>query len=285
MINLVFFNSYQNSPIGFQSSQYLLGSKELMVDGEGFSKLTETEKLLTNSGCSCALGKTEKGQKQYFVYRGLCACNENGINWYINFGIESDEKSSEIFYNLITDLLLDFNSFKNSLKNWFIATPDDSFSYNLNFDYIDRYFSEEKKISIDDIEFYGISNPYIDRFKKMLLNMRKSTSDSLVLLVPETTLNYFNNQNQFFKNIEKQCVIEAKAFEGLLEHNEADIEFQHEEKKINNNNRDTASKPENSIVELIEENKNTIIKVCKITALTLAIVGSGVLLKKFLGDD
>lgn len=279
MINLVFYNSYQNSYVGFQTAEYLVGCPKLKINSEDYSKFVETEKLLTNSGCVCALGKTFNGRKHFFVYRGLKTNDDNGREWYINIGIESDEESSEQFCNVITSILLNFNAFKNELKRWFVPTPNSSFSYDLNYENIDKFILCVKEASVYDFEFYKSDNPHIYKFKNMISDIKTSTKDSLLLLVPETTINYFNKQNSFFENFEKQYIFSASVFKGLTEHDEAPLAFRQEE---NNNSKQHTVEHNEPINEFIEENRHTIELACKIVVGTLAIVGAGVLIKKIL---
>lgn len=283
MINLVFYNSYQHSYVGFQSAQYQVGSAKLISEDASCSECAETKNLLLNSGCVCALGKSRDSKKQYFVYRGLNIRDANDREWYINLGIEADEDSSEQFYNVITGLLLDFNAFKTELKNWFIATPDNSFSYDLNYEFVNKYISNAKEISVEDIGFYGIDSPYVTKFKNMLSDVKMNTSYSLLLLVPETTLNYFNKQNPFFENIEKHYVFDADVFKGLAEHNKTFLPEQENagtKEKSSAEEKQYTAADDDPVCEFIEENKHTIELACKIAVVTLAAVGTGVIIKK-----
>ncbi len=283
MINFVFYNSYQNSYVGFQLSQYMLGSKKLISNREEISSFAETEKLLTNSGSLCALGKSDNTGKLYFVYRGLSISDSNKRTWYINLGIESNEESTEQFYSIITDLLLDFTAFENAVKGWFVATPDAAFSYNLDFENVEKYFSNKKHISVDDVTFYKNNNPYISNFKQMLFDMKTAPINSLILFVPETTLNYFHKQNPFFENTEIQYILSSDIFSAIIKQDKAAIES-YRAGNLNENvgeskaqSTTSASKPVN---EFIKENKHTIELACEIAIGTLAVVGAGILIKK-----
>ena len=284
MIHLVFNNSYQNSSVGFQSSGYWAGSKELKSGDQNAYKLTETKNLLTNSGCVCALGKTQSGTAEYFVFRGLNVCDHEGRGWYVNLGIEADEDSSEQFCNVITNILLDFNAFKNDLKNWFIAAPNSSFSYDLDYERIDEYIFGAKRLSADELEFYSGVDPNIMKFKRMISAVRKNTSDVILMLVPETTLNYFNTQNPFFEGVKKQYIFKANVFKGLLEHDSDAFEVRRNENSTGERTAETNARrsyqDHDVISEFIEENKHTIKLACKITIGALAAVGAGVLIKK-----
>lgn len=284
MINLVFYNSYQNSYVGFQASQYMVGSSKLTTDNKDYSKYADTSGLLTNSGCTCAIGKSQNGNINYFVYRGLNISDSKGREWYINLGIEADGESKEQFQRIITNLLLDFSSFEKNLKSWFIATPDNSFSYDLNFDHIDEYILRASQISIDKIEFYALDNPYTSKFRKMVSDITNDGINALLLLVPETTLSYFNKQNPFFQNIEKHYVFNADIFKGLVRHDKELLATQ-ENVRIKagpspKDEKQYTTTHDDPIGEFIEENKHTIELACKIAIGTLAVVGAGVLIKK-----
>lgn len=284
MINLVFYNSYQNSYVGFQDSQYMVGSSKIITDNKEYSKYADTSGLLTNSGCTCAIGRSQNGNINYFVYKGLSITDSDGREWYINLGIEADGESKVQFERIVTNILLDFSSFEKNLEKWFAATPDNSFSYDLNFEYIDEYILGSGQISVDEIEFYGIDNPYISKFKKSISDMTNDEINGLLLLVPETTLNYFNKQNPFFENIEKHHVFNADVFKGLVRHNKALLVTQEnvrtKAESSTKNEKQYTTTDDDPIGEFIEENKHTIELACKIAIGTLAVVGAGVLIKK-----
>ena len=261
----------------------MVGSSKQTTDNKEYSKYADTSRLLTNSGCTCAIGKSQNGNINYFVYRGLSVSYSDGREWYINLGIEADGESKEQFQRIVTNLLLDFSSFEKSLKSWFTATPDSSFSYDLNFEYIDKYILGLSQISIDEIEFYGIDNPYISKFKKLISDMTNDEINALLLLVPETTLSYFNKQNPFFENIEKHYVFNADIFKGLVRHDKALLVTQENVRTKVESSRDEKQYTithDDPIGEFIEENKHTIELACKIAIGTLAVVGAGVLIKK-----
>lgn len=261
MINLVFYNSYQNSYVGFQESRYLIGSKELRTNDEKYSEYIETQKLLTKSGCTCALGNAGDDGKYYFVFRGLNTCDDQNREWYINLGIEADEESFQQFYNVVTNILLDFNGFNKSLEQWFVATPDSSFSYSLKYEGVEDYITSSDKVFAGDIDFYRIDSPYISKYKNMISDMDKITPGTLLLLVPETTQDYFHKQNSFFVNVKKQYVFDPVIFNGLIGHDRSAVAVHWEEK---------------------QNNEYTIELARKIVILILAIAGAGFLIKKIL---
>lgn len=286
MINLYFNNSYQNSYVGFQYCKYTVGSSQLNIDVKDELSNFEIEKLLHCGGFVCAIGKSEDNTKRYCVYRGLSVSDDSDRVWYINLGIEADERSAEGFYSIVSNLLLDFDGFRTNLAKWFIATPDDTFSYTLDFECVDKCILEAHELSPDEIEFYQLDMPFVTKFKQMMFDMKEFKDNSLLLFVPESTLKYFYKQNPCFESIKKQYVFSNGIFSGLLEHDESAVNLIDDE----NSNKESFSETESqytpsrddSIGEFLENNKHRIELAGKLALGALAAVGVVTLIKKII---
>lgn len=216
MLKFIFYNSYQGSYTGFQNGYYSVGLQRIERITKEYPAVCEIRELLSNSGCTCALGKSSDGQKNYFVLRGVNLIDEEDREWFINFGIETDKDSYERFKNLVCNILVNYVGFLNSIKNWFVATPTDDLSYNLNYDNVDGYISSCVWINPDDFEYYHSDDGRTKLFKRMILELKNNNYTEVLLLVPEITLDYFLHQSSFFKNVHKRYVIGSETFKELI---------------------------------------------------------------------
>lgn len=216
MLKFIYYNSYQGSYTGFQNGYYVVGSQRLESITREYPVVSEIRDLLSNSGCTCALGKSSDGCKSYFVLRGVNLIDEENREWFINFGIETDKDSYEHFKNLVCNIFVNYAVFLNSVKNWFISTPTAELSYDLKYDIVDSFISSCVWVDPDTFDYYHTDDRKIHLFTSMISEFENNNYTEVLLLVPEITLGYFLRQCPSFKTVHKRYVIGNETFFALI---------------------------------------------------------------------
>ena len=101
-MTLYFFNSYQQSPRGFQLSQLEAGDSQLELTDMQNIRSEEFRSLMNSSGAFCTIGFVKN--THYLVFRNISVIDADSRKWYITLGVTS-EKSEEQFVRLLQKLL------------------------------------------------------------------------------------------------------------------------------------------------------------------------------------
>lgn len=214
-MDFFFFNSYQQSPVGFQLSCLKAGASQLEKTNIQEILPEEFRSLMTNSGCSCAMG-TINGI-DYLVMHSLSFADAESRQWYITMGITSEAESRETFLGVIRKLFLDYATFLEVLPKWFHATPTNPLSYEIDSDAVNNWLAEPNP------EFDGFmltDNPVLNQFRSMLEKAKDDLSRRLFLLVPESTVAYFYTQNPLYDGELPHYLFNSKEFSQILQKEE-----------------------------------------------------------------
>lgn len=212
-MTLYFFNSYQQSPVGFQLSRLKADADQLELVGAQDILPEEFRSLMTSSGAACAVGSAE--DTDYLVMHSLSFTDADSRQWYVTFGVTSEKGSREAFTGLIHKLFLDYTGFLGALRDWFCAAPDGPLSYSIQSDAL-RSWLDAPIPRIADIPFYQTSHAVVDQFRAMLEKAEKGIHRRLFLLVPESTVAYFFTQNPLFDGELPHFLFNSEEFYPLL---------------------------------------------------------------------
>ena len=189
-------------------SEYNNSNNNLTLIHSSDIKSEEIRSLLSNSGSVCAVGKTTQGN-EYFVIKGISFADNEGVDWYLNFALESEgikEEYKAFVYNILTD----YSEFKKICEKHISATNDIALSYNID---VAAFKEDILSMSTNErtTEFLRSTEPMISEIKDVLEN-----PDNKSLLVLEATENYFISQNPVFKGKKFDLVLDSKEFRNLL---------------------------------------------------------------------
>ena len=203
-----FYNSYQNSPVGFQLSKCNDLDNNLALINSFDIKSEEIRSLLLNSGTVCAIGKTTQGHN-YFVIKGISVADDEGVKWYVNIALESDgiaEEYKAVVYNILTD----YSDFKKICEKYMSATNGIDLSYNID---VAAFKEAILSMSVNEraAEFLSSAEPMISEIKDALEN-----PDNKSLLVLEATEKYFASQNPVFNSKKFDLILDSDEFKNLL---------------------------------------------------------------------
>lgn len=212
-MKIYFFNSYQQSCQGFQLSELdtsdmllrLVTADEIVPD--------EIRSALTKSGASCLMGAS--GGKEFFLLRGMQVSGESDRIWYINFAATAPKDSHPELWDFAAKVLLNYEQFQLSVKNWFVATPSDSLSYGIRKDAVSAWLQSEAP-RLSDQSFYQKAHFATEHFLSMMNAAQQGIHSRLFLLVPESTTTYFLKQNVVFTGETPVYLFHSKIFEMLL---------------------------------------------------------------------
>ena len=280
MFNLYFYNSYQNSNIGYQLTKCDFATAELEVIDSNEITTDEARSAIIQSGTRCVLGTNDDGIS-YFVLRGIDVTDSNGRPWYINMVIEADEECSEEWAVAIRSILGNHEGFLEDIKGWFMPT-EEALSYAADMVKMAEFLLNGNET---DMSFYDCDNKVAQKYGKILKGLKQMPEKGLLMLVPEATVNYFYKQNTCFEGIEAVNVFSVKVFNGLLEKNKSvlyEIEAPVKE----------ASKPKSdaeafidSVIEFVDDNQEIIKKGVAVATGIVATIGIGKGIKKIRRKD
>ena len=215
-MTLYFYNSYQQSPVGYQLSRLTPDTDRLEMISYKEFPCEEFQSLMTSSGASCAIGSVE--DIDYLVLHSLSFSDAASRQWYVTLGVTSEKESKEQFICLIRKLFLDYTSLLRELQYWFRATPEDSLSYAIDAEALCRWLDAPAP-EIDS--FFRTGHPVVDQFRAMLEKAENSLHRRLFLLVPESTVAYFFTRNPLFEGELPHFLFNSKEFYQLLLKEEA----------------------------------------------------------------
>ena len=280
MLRFIFYNSYQSSLVGYQSSYIEFGSQELQRISDKYPGTEETKSLLFKSGVICAVGKAQNSNIRYLALKALHTVDESQRPWFINFALEADDEAAGQFECLAANILLNKPAFLEKLAHWFSDTPESELSYKLNIDCFQNDISllSENVQSVSD--YFRTDNFKIRSFMKMADKLQNDDYDNVLLLVPEFSLDYFYNQNPSFKRALKKYIINNDDFSAITDQKEI-VE------KVHNNQRETGKNASqnrnNPLSALVGDDSQIDTKLIAAVALgATAAVGAGILIKKII---
>lgn len=272
MLNLYFYNSYQNSSVGYQLVRCDFATAELEVIDSNEITTIEARSAIMHSGARCVIGTNEDGIS-YFVLRGTDVTDLNGCPWYINMVIEADEDSNEEWAVAVKNILGNHDGFLEDIKGWFMPTEED-LSYAADMVKMAEFLLSDNET---DMSFYDCDNKVAQKYGKVLKELDKMNGAGLLMLVPEATVNYFYKQNTCFEGIEAVNVFSAKVFNGLLEKNTNALYEVEKPTPV----KDTSAKKSDaetfidSVIELVDDNQEIIKKgVAAVAGMAVAGVGA-----------
>lgn len=256
-----FFNTYHQSLMGYQLTWIATGETVLTLAQSNKCDTPELQSALFNSGAQCVIGKAERN-KNYFLLRKNVIADREGRTWYINMALEAEDSEAVQFRSLICHILLDYETFRETLGDCFYAQQEEQ-SYGLDAERFWTYVQGTAEPLVAGDSFYDRSNSYVAELLNSLTAMETITASKLALLVPESTLNYFLNQNVIFRNRRILHNIPGKAFRYLLDKDPAMYSLE-DERPVN----------ESKAQHLLTEEQQAVVK--KIAAgITAALVVYG----------
>lgn len=204
-----FYNSYQGSPVGYQLVQWQDSSDQLEPIRTGEIPSEDLRSMFSYGGKAYAIGCD--GECSYFIINNLLFRDNDSLEWYGSFCCCADKQSQVAFAKFVRKVLLDFDGFQNAYAGWFIATPEAELSFAVDVAAVSKWLSEPfgEKTS-------GTDHPVFKQFHAMLNDLAKGISRRLFLLVPESTVTYFFNQNPVFVKTVPQYLFSEREFTALL---------------------------------------------------------------------
>ena len=211
-MTLYFFNSYQQSPTGFQLSQLEAGDSQLELTDMQNIRSEEFRSLMNSSGAFCTIGFVKN--THYLVFRNISVIDADSRKWYITLGVTS-EKSEEQFVRLLQKLFLDYSGFLTAVRDWFYVTPEQPLSYAVHADVLNAWLRGPVP-QISKNPFYLSSHSSVQQFRMMMRKIEEGIHRRIFLLVPESTVGYFYNQNTIFAKELPQFLFNSDEFFKLL---------------------------------------------------------------------
>ncbi len=257
-MKVYFYNSYQNSLVGFQLCGYDTESNGVTLLSPNDIESEELKSILLNSGSISALGKTTSGNK-FFVIKKLEFTDLTQRLWSVNFAVEADKNSAAMFENTVFNILADLSGFQKMLGECLIVTADEKLSYSVNAEILNAYFLSEKNNAAESDEFFNSSNQTVKSFKNMLKNIGIS-GEKLEMLAVETTKKYFYNQNPVFAGVNAAFEADANQFDFIMQKNAESLDDYETKKAELKKASDAAQKAEE------EATRNTAIKALAVAA-------------------
>lgn len=216
-----FFNSYQQSPVGFQLAKLHTDSDQPEEIGGGDILPEEFRSLMMNGGTACAIGSADN--RDYFVLHNISVTDSESRRWYITLGITAEEASRAMFEKVIRKLFLDYPGFLDAVQGWFCATPEQPLSYGVHAGAL-REWMNGPVPEIGKLPFYQAADPVVDQYRAMLEKLGQGSGRRLYLLVPESTVAYFFTQNKVFDRELPHFLFNPEEFEKLLQADAALLE-------------------------------------------------------------
>lgn len=278
-----FFNSYQLSPIGFQLSCLAGWDSPLYPIQTDKIVPLEVQSVLTRSGAISALGYGEGFY--YYLLRGVCVTDDTGRQWYLNLALTADEESKPVFQFTVSKIFLDYPGFLSTLKKCFYPVSEGPLSYGIHSQYLQEWAEVSQNPSQ---EFYQTPHFATECFSALLSDVSDGTISHLLMLVPESTVNYFVTQNSCFSNDVPSYQFSADIFRLLLYRDGALFE---RTEPVQHSN--TSPKQENPVEQshcfsrnqlgLTQEQMETISLVGKIAAVVATCATVAHIIKKWKG--
>lgn len=281
MLNVYFFNSYQNSYVGYQLARYMVGTDELEIVADKKSMAPEAESILMNGGTTCVLGRNQNGMT-YFGLCGLEIADGESRGWFINMALEADQDSASVLLDMVSKIFMDYGKFLDELGGWFYVTPEEKLSFQMNTSVVEQYIRSPQDKSINDIDFYQGENSHIKKYRDMVSGLGTEIGEGIYLLVPETTKQYFYKQNPHFENMASRYLFESKVFKNILEKNQEVLVSQESEEAEKKGQGDgTKNIPINSTDWNGGDDEETVIsgKMILVAVLVVVIIGIAALKK------
>ncbi len=187
-----FYNSYQQSPVGYQVSGIKTGGRRLRLMPAGHPDGT-VGSCLKNSGARFILYRKKTGD-YVMCARGLCVKSvPDERKWYINFAVTAKEEEFSRFREFTYKYYYRHQAFLEELAAWFKPEPEEELSYSLDVERFERYLSlgfsvtREELMAMEETRRRGVD---------WLANqLRKG---EIGLLIPEADEEYFRRMNPAF---------------------------------------------------------------------------------------
>lgn len=197
-MNFYFFNSYQQSYVGYQASCIRTGERRLHLMSDGHPVGT-VGSCLKNSGARFILYRNKNGD-YVMCARGLCVESAlDGRKWYINFAVIAHEEEFSQFQQFIYKYYYRHEAFLEELAAWFQPEPEAKLSYSLDVERFERYLSLD--FSMPESEFMTMDETY-QRGLAWLAN--QPGKEEIGLLIPEADEEYFRKMNPLFNRMKIQ---------------------------------------------------------------------------------
>lgn len=212
-MNFYFYTSYQQSPVGFQLSELTRGAQQAQLIRDEAIQSAQLRSLLTNSGAAFAVGCAE--DTDYLVIHNLSHIDADDRQWYISLGVSADKSCHEAFTDLVRKICLDYTGFLCQIGDWFRATPTQPLSYTVDAEALERWMDAPVPETAG-MPFFRSAHPVVEQFCAMLEKAGEGIERKLFVLVPESTVAYFFNQNPLFVGELPHYLFTSKEFGCLL---------------------------------------------------------------------
>lgn len=229
-MKIYFYNSYGNSPTGFQFSVFSTTDRNLKMIYSSDIDSKYVRSVFCNAGALCALGKADNSTK-YFVIKNIEFENDDGRRWYVNLALESDANSDKEFDTSVFNILTGYADFKAVLKDALFVSEDTELSYGIDSVAVDEYFYSGKKADISDSEFWKSSNATIKKFRYMVETFN-GAGNGIYFLSYEGTIKYFYSNNDELKDMPIRFPLDSKKFNALLEKDEESLSSYEERENV-----------------------------------------------------
>lgn len=268
-----FFNSYHQSLMGFQLTLLATGDQSLQLAQANRCDTPELQSALFNSGAVCLLGKSADGA-DYFLLRKITVNDTEGRTWYINMAVESAPSDHGAFRGLVRSVLLHHEDFLGMLAECF-QVRNEELSYEMDTARFWDYVARTARVPAAADSFYTTGNVFGGRLLKALADMKALGAQEVSLLVPESTSEYFVNQNPVFRGTEIGQCISCEAFGYLLARDPAVCTLEEE----------APVQKARLQINMTEEQKDTAKRIAKGVLLAVAVYGSYKLVDCLFGKD
>ena len=272
MFKFYFFNSYHQSPVGYQLTMIQSYEPELQMVKINKCDTQELQSALFNSGAVCLIGRSTDNV-DYFLLRKITVTDADGRVWYINMALESDAVSRSDYLTTVRSIVLNNEKFTQILSECF-RTQDEELSYQLDGTKFWAAMHQLAEAAAAD-DFYMNDSPHTAKLCDALSAMDTLAAQELALIVPESTMTYFLNQNPVFRSRKIGQTISHKAFAYLLVKDPAVYTYEDEVPV-----QETRKK-----IDLTEEQQENIRKVAFGVGALLAVYGTYKLVDYLFGKD
>lgn len=268
-----FFNSYHQSLMGFQLTWISTGEQTLQLAKANRCGTPELQNALFHSGAVCLVGRSA-GDVDYFLLRKINVTDPEGRVWYINMAVEADVSERASFQTLVKAVLLRHEEFLRKLSGCFYAKNED-LSYELDSERFWAYVANTAQHPVEADSFYNMDNVFAGKLLKALTALETLASQEVSLLVPESTLAYFVNQNPVFQGKKIGQNISCKAFGYLLTKDPALYTLEEE----------APVKETKKQIDLTDEQQEKMKKVAMGVGAALAVYGAYKLVDYLFGEE
>lgn len=225
-----FYNSYQQSPVGFQESWIASGKQALELVESNWCQNQELNSALFHSGAACLVGRGTGGE-DYFLIRNVTVKDETGRKWYIYMGVEGDPSERQDFCALVRGILMEHDRFRQVLAECFRPRKG-TLSYALDAGKFWTYVAGTAQKPVKTDEFYDQDHVFTNKLRAALESMEDPALRGAALLVPDGTYQNFINQNPVFQGRKIGQQIPAKAFACLLNRDPALLDMAEEPEPV-----------------------------------------------------